>query len=73
MHSVQRVFAFCTLRLPLEWMQLSIEHKHWLTIVLVVVRHGVEPLGIVEADDEEGAGADEVLLEWWGGHVRLGK
>ena len=54
-------------------MQLFVVHQHWLAVVLVVMRHRVESLGVVEANDEEGACSDEVLLEWHGGHVRLGK
>ena len=67
------MLALCSLRLDLEWMQLAIEHQHWFACILVVVGHSVEPLGIVESDDREGAGADEVLLEGWRGHVGRGK
>ena len=58
-----------TLGLVLEWMQLPVEHQHWLCFVLVVMRHCVESLSVVQAEEEECTGSDQMLLEGHLGHV----
>lgn len=64
MQVVHRSYIVSAFRLFLEWMQLTIVHEHWLGLVLAVMWHRVEPLGVVETDDHEGASSHEMLLEW---------
>ena len=58
-----RLHARSTRGLLLHRMQLTIGQKHGLSGVLVVMREGVVALGVVEAEDAQGHGADHVLLE----------
>ena len=53
----------CASWLGLEGMQLSVVHEHWLGLVFVVVRHRVESLRVVEAENHESACSHKVLLE----------
>ena len=46
-----------------EWMKFSIHQEHGLGLVLVMVGEGIEALRKVEAKDDQGKGADQMLLE----------
>ena len=53
-----------------EGVQLSIEKKHRLGLVLVSVGEGVEALCEVEAENDQGKRADELFLEGDLGQLR---
>ena len=46
---LEKVIAY--FRLMLEWVKISIKKSHWLSLILVVMREGVEALGEVEAEN----------------------
>ena len=49
--------------LLLERMKFSVHKEHGLLLILVMMREGVEALGEVEAKDNQGKGANQMLLE----------
>ena len=50
-------------RLLLERMKFSIHQEHGLGLVLVMMGEGIEALSEVEAKDDQGKGAYQMLLE----------
>ena len=54
-----------------ERMKFSIHQEHGLGLVLVMMGEGIESLSEVEAKDDQGKGADQMLLEGDLGQLRF--